>query len=36
MLRSETLFGKREPNSTTPNAPLNASTPGTQPGGMSS
>lgn len=36
MLRSETLFGKREPNSSTPNSPLNASTPGSQPGGMSS
>lgn len=36
MLRSETLFGKREPNSTTPNSPLNASTTGPQPGGMSS
>jgi cytoskeletal protein CcmA (bactofilin family) len=30
MLRSETLFGKREPNSTTPNSPLNASS--SQPG----
>ena len=34
--KPETLFGKREPNSPTPNSPLNAATPGTQPGGMSS
>ena len=32
MLRSETLFGKREPNSPTSNSPLNA----TQPGASSS
>ena len=30
MLRSETLFGKREPNSPTPNSPLNSAAP--QPG----
>ena len=30
MLRSETLFGKREPNSPTPNSPLNSASP--QPG----
>jgi cytoskeletal protein CcmA (bactofilin family) len=36
MLRSETLFGKREPNSNTPNSPLNASSTSTQPGSMSS
>lgn len=32
MLRSETLFGKREPNSPTPNSPLNSAAP--QPGGI--
>ena len=33
MLRSETLFGKREPNSTSPNSPLTATS--NQPGGLS-
>jgi cytoskeletal protein CcmA (bactofilin family) len=36
MLRSETLFGKREPNSPTPNSPLNSAAvqPGTGPGAV--